>query len=81
MGTLTPGKTYVYERDGSKVYAREFGSSERKLIGYARENPAELFARHFTEWNDLLLTAEQNETLRGKLEEVIQVYKLIKNYE
>jgi len=36
MGKLKPGATYVYERDGRQVYAREFGAdpSTRKLIGY-----------------------------------------------
>jgi len=36
MGTLNPGATYVYERVGNEVYAREAGSdpSTRQLIGY-----------------------------------------------
>ncbi len=35
MGTLTPGATYVYESPdgGETVYAREIGSTERRLIG------------------------------------------------
>jgi len=38
MGTLTPGVTYIYERNGEEIYARESGSTERKLIGYQYEN-------------------------------------------
>ena len=34
MGTLKPGAKYIYERDGRQIYDREFGSSNRKLIGY-----------------------------------------------
>lgn len=34
MGTLTPGATYIYERDGDTVYAREAGSLERRVVGY-----------------------------------------------
>ena len=36
MGTLKPGATYIYERVGNEVYAREFGAdpSTRELIGY-----------------------------------------------
>ena len=36
MGTLKPGATYVYERVGNEVYARESGAepSTRELIGY-----------------------------------------------
>lgn len=35
MGSLTPGATYVYESPdgGETVYAREVGSTERRLIG------------------------------------------------
>jgi hypothetical protein len=35
MGTLTPGATYIYESPdgGDTVYAREFGKTERVMIG------------------------------------------------
>ena len=37
MGALKPGATYIYERVGNEVYAREFGAdpADRKLMGYA----------------------------------------------
>ena len=37
MGTLKPGATYIYERNGNEVYARESGAdpSTRQLMGYA----------------------------------------------
>lgn len=36
MGTLKPGATYIYERVGNEVYAREAGADPgtRQLIGY-----------------------------------------------
>ena len=36
MGTLKPGATYIYERVGNEVYARESGADPdtRELIGY-----------------------------------------------
>jgi hypothetical protein len=36
MGSLRPNTTYIYERVGNEVYAREAGAdpSTRKLIGY-----------------------------------------------
>jgi hypothetical protein len=36
MGSLKPDTTYIYERVGNEVYARESGSdpSTRRLIGY-----------------------------------------------
>lgn len=37
MGTLKPGATLIYERNGNEVYARESGAdpSTRQLMGYA----------------------------------------------
>ena len=37
MGTLKPGATYIYERVGNEVYAREFNAdpSTRELMGYS----------------------------------------------
>jgi len=37
MGTLKPGATYIYERNGNEVYARESGAdpSTRRLIGHS----------------------------------------------
>jgi hypothetical protein len=36
MGQLKPGATYIYERAGNEVYAREFGAdpADRTLVGY-----------------------------------------------
>ena len=36
MGSLKPGSTYIYERDGSTTYAREFGADPdtRVAIGW-----------------------------------------------
>jgi hypothetical protein len=34
MGSLKPGVTYIYERSGGVIYAREFGSTDRQVIGY-----------------------------------------------
>ena len=37
MGSLKPDATYIYERNGNEVYAREVGAdpSTRQLMGYA----------------------------------------------
>jgi hypothetical protein len=34
MGTLKPGATYIYERNGGTIYARESGSTDRHIVGY-----------------------------------------------
>jgi len=39
MGQLNPGATYIYERVGNEVYAREFGANpvDRTLVGYSHD--------------------------------------------
>lgn len=34
MGNLKPGVTYIYERNGPTIYAREFGATDRQVVGY-----------------------------------------------
>jgi hypothetical protein len=34
MGSLKPDTTYIYERNGPVIYAREFGATERRVVGY-----------------------------------------------
>lgn len=33
MGKLKPGATYIYERDGDTIYAREQSTTERHVVG------------------------------------------------
>ena len=71
MGTLKPGATYVYERTGDKVYAREFGKTERKLVGYT----------HMTDprTNEIHRAALTNPALQTALDRVIMIYRLSKD--
>ena len=87
MGTLKPGATYVYERVGSTVYARESGAdpSTRKIIGYnfdARNDPyCRSIARNYfleVEWAEILKEAEDNPTLQEAIERVKILYHLSK---
>ena len=39
MGSLKPGATLIYERNGDEVYAREFGETSRTLVGYNVPTP------------------------------------------
>jgi hypothetical protein len=87
MGTLKPDATYVYERVGNTVYAREFGSnpSTRKIIGYtleARDDPyLKNVARNYfleIEWAEILKEAETNPTLRAEIDRVKITYHLSK---
>jgi hypothetical protein len=93
MGTLTPGATYVYERNGEEVYARESGKTERKLIGYKYEMEGKTDPRtddgrplheHILEdklWGEIRRAARTNPTLQKALEQCIIIHHLSKDKE
>lgn len=87
MGRLKPGATYIYERDGKKIYAREALSSERILIGYDYDgtnvNTEQGLEKLEQErlWAEIRHAAKTNKTLQHALEECIIIYKLSKDYE
>ena len=73
MGNLKEGVSYIYERDGTTTYAREFGSSERIVIGFdypVTEN---------INWHDVMIVAKTNPALQSALDRVIMLYKLSKD--
>jgi hypothetical protein len=91
MGTLKPGATYIYERNGDEVYAREFGETERRLIGYKyeiehkpdpRTNDGRPLHEHIKEskmWGEIHREAKTNITLQKALDRAIMIYKLSKD--
>ena len=88
MGTLTPGATYIYERNGEEIYARESGKTDRTLIGYQYENKIDPrthdgrpLYEHLKEdklWGEIRREARTNKVLQDALERVILVYHLSK---
>jgi len=78
-GRLEPGATYVYEREGTRVYARRVGQTERTLIGedFLEDIQArrEKLAR---EWEPIVFAAEQNPALQEAIERVKILYELSK---
>ena len=91
MGSLTPGATYIYERNGDEVYARELGQTERKLIGYQyemenkldpRTNDGRPLREHMKEdqlWGNIRRAAKTNSALQEALERAIIIYHLSKD--
>ena len=91
MGSLKPGATYIYERNGDEVYAREFGETERKLIGYKyemedkpdpRTNDGRPLHEHLMEskmWGEIRRMAPTNPALQKALDRVIIIYRLSKD--
>jgi hypothetical protein len=91
MGTLKPGATYIYERNGDEVYAREFGEKDRKLIGYRYEmdkkpDPRTSDGRPLIDqiresklWGEIHREAKTNPALQKALDRAIIIYKLSKD--
>ena len=89
MGTLTPGATYVYERNGEEIYAREVSKTERKMIGYQYENKTDSrthdgrpLYEHMKEdqlWGEIRRAARTNKALQSVLDRAIIVYHLSKD--
>jgi hypothetical protein len=81
MGNLKQGAAYIYERNGDTVFRREFGSSEREVVGYDhRTNDGRPLHEHILEdklWGEIRRTAMTNPTLQTELERVIMLYHLI----
>jgi len=74
VGSLNPGATYVYEHVDGTIYAREFGSTERIVVGYElnQHNSYKLPLL----WNDILKEAKNKPALQAALDNVIMLYRL-----
>jgi hypothetical protein len=91
MGSLKPGVTYIYESNGDEVYAREFGKTERKLIGYKyqmenkpdpRTSDGRPLHDHLMEdklWGEIRRAAKTNKSLQKALDRVKILYRLSKD--
>jgi hypothetical protein len=87
MGSLKPGATYIYERNGGTVYARESGAdpSTRKEIGWdhdPRTNDGRPLFDHIMEskmWGEIHREAKTNPALQKALDRAIMIYKLSKD--
>ena len=91
MGSLKPGATYIYERNGDEIYAREFGETERRLIGYRyemdgtpdpRTSDGRPLIEHVREdklWGEIRREAKTNTALQKALDRAIMIYRLSKD--
>jgi hypothetical protein len=86
MGKLTPGATYIYERNAGEVYAREVGAdpSTRKLIGYNWDPVSGKRSTHDhiiedKMWGEIRRMAPTNPALQKALDRAIMIYRLSKD--
>lgn len=80
MGSLKPGATYIYERVAGSIFAREFGKSERKLVGYDTNISPEMEI-YRSEMNQVLQMCETDPIMREMLEQLFVMYNLKKTNE
>jgi hypothetical protein len=88
MVNLKPGATYIYERNGDEIYAREFGETDRTLIGYdhkidPRTSDGRPLREHIQEdklWGDIRRAAKSNEALQLALDRAILIYHMSKDH-
>ena len=82
MGQLKSGATYIYERNGDTVFRREFGSTQREVVGYDyRTGDGRPLHDHVQDsklWGDIHRAAKTNPTLQDALERAIMIYQLSK---
>jgi hypothetical protein len=85
MGQLTPGATYIYERVGETVFRREFGGTEREVVGYDhRTSDGRPLNEHIMDakmWGEIRRAAPSNPALQDALDRVIMIYNLSKTNE
>jgi len=87
MGQLKPGATYIYERNGGTVYAREIGAdpSTRKEIGWdydSRTSDGRPLYEHIQDsklWGEIHRAAKTNPALQSALDRVKIIYHLGKD--
>ena len=89
MGSLNPNATYIYERNGEEIYAREMGKTERIMIGYQYENKVDIrtadgrpLHEHISEeklWGEIRRAASTNPALQKALDRAIMIYRLSKD--
>lgn len=81
MGTLTPGATYIYERSDGIIYAREFGKTERHVVGYESGSDHDLYksnSRMLTKLNEVVKMCETDPAMRELLDQLFVLYNLRK---
>jgi hypothetical protein len=84
MGTLKTGATYIYERSGGTIYARESGKTERTVVGYDHDpstpdgRPMQHHIDEYQLWPKIHRAAYSNPALRDALDRVIIIYNLSK---
>lgn len=77
MGTLKSGATLIYERVDNRIYAREMGQTERRLVGWTDSNSISM-QEYRSEINQVLQMCESDSAMKELLEQLFVLYNLKK---
>jgi len=85
MGNLKPGAQYIYERADGVTSAREFGKTDRHLVGWEFD-PRTSDGRPLRDsimdsklWGEIRRAAPTNPALQKALDRAIMIYRLSKD--
>jgi len=76
MSKLKPNQSYIYEKADGITYAREFGATERIVVGYdfnAEERQEDEL------WKEIRKAARTNKSLQRALDRAKILYRLSKD--
>lgn len=81
MGSLKPGATYIYERADGVIYAREFGETKRRVVGYEGNDTtvSESTKRLLSELNEVVKMCEVDPGMKELLDQLFVMYNLKKH--
>jgi hypothetical protein len=76
-------RTYIYERVDDQIYAREFGSTHRQLVGCYDSQQKEVAERRYymNHINTVLIMCEKYPDMRELLDRLFVLYNLRKVYD
>lgn len=77
MSKLEDGATYVYEREDNRIYARKFGETRRRLVGWT-DNNSPVMREYRSEINHVLQMCEHDPAMRELLDQLFVLYNLKK---
>lgn len=80
MGSLKPSTTYIYERVDNRIYAREMGQTNRRLVGWT-DNNSPVMREYASEINHVLTMCETDPAMRELLDQLFMLYNLKKTHE
>lgn len=78
MGSLKPGATYIYEREGGRVYAREFGDTNRRVVGWTESKSSITMREYSSKINSVLKMCESDPAMKELLDQLFVLYNLKK---